>query len=140
MFFYYYSLPSTLNVGFTEEVFEQFKLLYGERFALNIYWIFIQSFGMHVLGMKSRPFREVINKFFTIENVHSVNLLSTEALQQIVMEFKALIDIPNNPYEQVSLVIESIYRGLTSKRLLFLLKIYITFYIGNFIELGTIVY
>lgn len=112
------SLPSTLNIGLTEEIVEHLKVLYNERFALTIHWIFIQSFGIHIIGMKSRPFREIINRYLQSESITSTNQLSLQALQEMILEFKTIVNVPQDPYEQVSLAIQSIYKNLVSKRYL----------------------
>jgi pyruvate, orthophosphate dikinase len=109
-------LKTVLNVGINDLVVHHLSALYGRRFALDTYRTFLQLFGVHVRLLKSKVFRTIILQLKSREGVTTLTEISEDGLETLVQEFKKLVSAPNDPYEQLFLTIEAVYKNLNSPR------------------------
>ncbi len=107
-------MDTVLNLGLNEEAVEGLiKKTNNPRFAWDSYRRFIQMYGDVVMGLKPEskedtdPFEEIIESKKEEKGVEKDVDLTTEDLQDLVKEFKAVIkkrldkEFPTDPWEQL---------------------------------------
>ncbi len=107
-------MDTILNLGLNDEAVEGLARKTGNpRFAWDSYRRFIQMYGDVVMGLKPvskedhDPFEVIIDVLKEEKGVQLDTDLDTEALQELVLRFKALIrarlgrDFPTDPWEQL---------------------------------------
>src|SRR5680860_988755 len=116
-------MDTVLNIGLNDDVVEGFVDLTGDpRFAYDSYRRLIQMFGTVVLTVSEEPFEKVLarhrNQFGVINDAE----LPPQALKDIAAEFKrsvadeAGIEFPQDPYEQLELATEAVFKSWNSPR------------------------
>jgi pyruvate,orthophosphate dikinase len=102
-------IDTILNVGMNDEVCIQItKATNNPRFAFDIYKRFLQMFGNTVLGVENYIYDEIVQNIKTRRGSEQLTLSD---LQRIVNEFKAIVYIPDDVYEQLHMTIEGIFRA-----------------------------
>jgi pyruvate,orthophosphate dikinase len=116
-------MDTVLNIGLNDEVVEGVASLSGDkRFAYDSYRRLIQMFGTVVLGVSDEPFEEVLARYRKQFGVANDAELPPEALADVVKEFKGIfkdesgIDFPQDPYEQLELATEAVFKSWNSPR------------------------
>jgi len=116
-------MDTVLNVGLNPEVVEGMVKLIGDpRFVYDSYRRLVQMFGSVVLGIRDEPFQEVLETQREKRKIDSDADLSPEDLKEIVGAFKAIvkryarIDFPTDPYEQLRLAAEAVFKSWGGKR------------------------
>ncbi|MBN2177119.1 MAG: pyruvate, phosphate dikinase [Demequinaceae bacterium] len=116
-------MDTVLNVGLNPEVVEgMVKLIGDDRFVYDSYRRLVHMFGSVVLGVRDEPFEEVLEAQREKRGVDSDSDLSTEDLKEIVAAFKAIveryarIEFPTDPYEQLRLATEAVFKSWMGKR------------------------
>jgi pyruvate, orthophosphate dikinase len=105
-------MDSILNVGINDEIVRRLSQVTGnQRFALNVHMKFLYLWGTVVLGLPKEKFLESITRIMKEENVTREFWLSPLGLQKVIMEFKKLGDAPSDPFEQLQLAIDAIFRS-----------------------------
>jgi pyruvate,orthophosphate dikinase len=107
-------MDTILNLGLNDEVVEGLAAKTNNpRFAWDSYRRFVQMYGDVVMGLKPvnkadiDPFEAIIEKVKEQQNVKLDKDLSVESLQQLVREFKSMIQertgqaFPTDVYEQL---------------------------------------
>src|SRR5690606_9569732 len=106
-------LDTILNLGLNDETVEGLaKQSNDPRFAWDAYRRFIQMFGKVVLGIDDRKFDAILS---------GKDLSNTKVIKGIAMSFKSLCEttgrkFPVDPYKQLELAIDAVFRSWTGKR------------------------
>lgn len=122
-----YSMPgmmdTILNLGLNDETVGGLaKLTNNSRFAYDSYRRFIQMFGEVVLGVDYYQFEQLIKQQKQSRDVILDTELSAEDWQTVIEQFLSLIrektgrDFPQDPYEQLKLSIEAVFRSWNNHR------------------------
>ena len=116
-------MDTILNLGLNDQtVIGLAKKSNTPRFAWDSYRRFIQLFGKVVFGIDDRRFEEVLEKAKRTQNVHVDSDLSEQFLKNIVSEYKQICEkqlgrlFPTDPYKQLELAIEAVFRSWMGER------------------------
>ena len=122
-------MDTVLNLGLNDKtVVGLAKQSGNERFAWDSYRRFVQMYGDVVLGMKPEskdeedPFEVIINAKKAEKGVKMDTDLDTDALKELVAEFKAIIkkrvgvDFPEDPKEQLWGAINAVFGSWMGER------------------------
>jgi len=116
-------MDTILNLGLNDQtVIGLAKKSNNQRFAWDSYRRFIQLFGKVVFGIDDRRFEEVLEKAKRTQNVHVDSDLSEQFLKNIVSEYKQICEkqlgrlFPTDPYKQLELAIEAVFRSWMGER------------------------
>jgi len=100
------------------------------RFAYDSYRRFIQMFGDVVMGIGDEKFERILNKYKRMKGRRTQDTdLDVHDLQQIISDYKALYEeeikklFPQDPFEQLFLSIEAVFKSWNNKRALTYRKI-----------------
>lgn len=122
-----YSMPgmmdTILNLGLNDEIVEGLAEETGdERFAYDSYRRLVQMFGKIVLGVEDRKFDEIVEEHKRKLGVKQDIEIPAEEWKKIIEEFKELIrretgrDFPQDPWEQLKMAIEAVFRSWDNPR------------------------
>lgn len=110
-------MATVLNVGMNDAKMEQLAAASNNRrFALDCYRRFLQMFGDVVLGMDKDVYENIIKEVKDKKGIDNDALLRTDDLQSIVSQFKSLVTIPDDPWIQLEMAIEAIFKSWNSPR------------------------
>jgi pyruvate,orthophosphate dikinase len=116
-------MDTVLNVGLNPHTLQGVaKLTNNERFAWDAYRRLIQMFGKTVKGIEGHKFEVILDKYKAKTAGKQDTDLTTEMLQKIVAEYKALykkelgVDFPDNVHEQLTQAIEAVFASWFGKR------------------------
>jgi pyruvate,orthophosphate dikinase len=107
-------MDTILNLGLNDETVEGLAKQSGKpEFAWDTYWRFMQMLGKIVLGIDARKFDSIV--------AGGKDLSDLEVLKTIVMSSKSLCEetgkkFPAEPYKQLELAIDAVFRSWTGKR------------------------
>ena len=100
------------------------------RFAYDSYRRFIQMFGDVVMGIGDEKFERILNKYKRMKGRRTQDTdLDVHELQKIISEYKALYEdeikntFPQDPFEQLFLSIEAVFKSWNNRRALTYRKI-----------------
>ncbi|HXG06938.1 MAG TPA: PEP/pyruvate-binding domain-containing protein, partial [Nitrososphaera sp.] len=106
-------LDTILNLGLNDETVEGLaKQNNDSRFAWDVYRRFIQMFGKIVLGIDDRKFESILA---------GRDLSKPKVVKEVAISFKSLCEstgkkFPADPYKQLELAIDAVFRSWTGKR------------------------
>jgi pyruvate, orthophosphate dikinase len=107
-------MDTILNLGLNDETVEGLAKQSGKpEFAWDTYWRFMQMLGKIILGIDARKFDGI---------VAGKDVSDLEVLKTIVMSSKFLCEektgkkFPADPYKQLELAIEAVFRSWMGKR------------------------
>ena len=116
-------MDTVLNLGLNRETLEGLARLTGNpRFAWDAYRRFVQLFGKIVMGVEGEKFEHVMDAAKAKTAGGQDTDLTTEGLQAIVQEFKAIIkketgqDFPEDPFEQLRMAIAAVFNSWNGRR------------------------
>jgi len=116
-------MDTVLNIGLNESTVNGMIEATGDpRFVYDSYRRLIQMFGSVVMGVPDEPFEEVITAFRRKKGVKSDAELTTDDWKAIGERFKDIfrrynrIDFPTDPYEQLRLATEAVFKSWNGKR------------------------
>ncbi|GBC60606.1 pyruvate, phosphate dikinase [Desulfonema ishimotonii] len=116
-------MDTVLNIGLTDETALGMIALTGdERFVYDSYRRLIQMFGSVVVGISDEMFEEVIDAARKKERAESDAEISANGWKEVIREFKKIyrlktgIDFPNDPYVQLKLATEAVFKSWNGKR------------------------
>ena len=116
-------MDTVLNIGLNDETAAAMvKLTNDERFVFDAYRRLIQMFGTVVMGLEDDLFEEVITLAREKAGVESDAELSASDWQDITRQFKTVFrrnasrDFPMDPYEQMMLATEAVFKSWNGKR------------------------
>lgn len=111
-------MDSVLNVGMNDDVWKHFILVTGNpKFAHDLYRRFLQMYGCVVLKVPKESYLSIIDDEKAHDGVSLESHLSETSLENLVHKFKAITDVPSDPYEQLRRTIEAIFSSFYSPRL-----------------------
>jgi pyruvate,orthophosphate dikinase len=116
-------MDTVLNLGLNDETAKAMvKLTENERFVFDSYRRLVQMFGSVVLGIADEAFEKVFDGYKSQKNIKADTDLSAEDLKYLTEEFKKVVreekgfDFPQDPYEQLKLATEAVFRSWMGKR------------------------
>ena len=93
------------------------------RFAYDSYRRFIQMFGDVVMGIGDEKFERILNKYKRMKGRRTQDTdLDVHELQKIISEYKSLYEdeiknsFPQDPFEQLFLSIEAVFKSWNNRR------------------------
>ncbi len=116
-------MDTVLNLGLNDQVAEgMIALSRDARFVYDSYRRLVQMFGSVVLGIPDEPFEALITLQRKRRGVVSDSELTAEDWQFLTARFKEIvhaytsIEFPNDPYEQLKLATEAVFKSWNGKR------------------------
>jgi pyruvate,orthophosphate dikinase len=116
-------MDTVLNIGLNDEVAQEWvKRGVDERFVYDSYRRLVQMFGSVVLDVPDEYFEEVITERREAAGVNSDSELSAQDWIVTTEKFKSIVkdrtgkDFPIDPYEQLKLATEAVFRSWSGKR------------------------
>lgn len=106
-----------LNLGINDETVElMLKASSNPRWVYDTYRRFLQMFGTTVNLIEPEKYEDILSEAKSKRGVQHENHLSTSDLMYIVDKFKEFTKVPENPWEQLGMAIETIMRSNWSQR------------------------
>jgi pyruvate,orthophosphate dikinase len=116
-------MDTILNVGLTPGAVETMGKKFGDkRFAWDLYRRLIQMFSKVVLGVDGEPFEEIIEEERKAIGAKTDTEMTAEGWQKCATRFKKLAEehtgkpFPEDPYKQLELGIEAVFKSWNGKR------------------------
>jgi pyruvate,orthophosphate dikinase len=116
-------MDTILNLGLNDETAKGLAKLSGnERFAYDAYRRFIAMFCKIAMGVQGELFDETFERIKRKHGAKYDTDLDAEALKEVVEEFKKICkdalgkEFPSDPYEQLRLAIEAVFKSWNSPR------------------------
>lgn len=116
-------MDTILNLGLNDESVEGLAARTEDRrFALDAYRRLIQLFGEIALGMEDERFSSLLEEAKSSRGVKLDVELDADALTELCEAYKGVIrtkrgrDFPQDPWEQLEMAIEAVFRSWMGKR------------------------
>jgi pyruvate,orthophosphate dikinase len=116
-------MDTVLNIGLNDETAQGMVELTGDsRFVYDAYRRLVQMYGSVVLGVADEPFERTIEETKKAKGVQDDTNLEAGDWRQITSRFKDIIrketgnDFPTDPYEQLRLATEAVFRSWNGRR------------------------
>lgn len=115
-------MDTVLNVGLNDKTLKGLIEHTDKKFAYDTYRRFISMFCKIVLNIDKKKFDKVIDEKKEKRKIRYDNEFDTKSLKEIILKFKKICkeetgeDFPQDPYFQLRLVIETIFRSWMGKR------------------------
>jgi len=116
-------MDTVLNIGLNDEtVAGMVKLTQDERFVYDAYRRLVQMFGSVVLDIPDEAFEDTLDQYKKQKGVKSDTELKAEDWKKLTKEFQKIIrahkgfDFPQDPYEQLRLATEAVFKSWNGKR------------------------
>jgi len=116
-------MDTVLNIGLSDETAEGMLRLTGDpRFVFDAYRRLVQMFGAVVLGVADEPFEHAIQRRKDARGVKDDTELVAEDWRDLTAEFQAIVareagrPFPGDPYEQLRLATEAVFKSWNGKR------------------------
>ncbi len=116
-------MDTVLNIGLNDETVAGLAKLTGdERFVYDSFRRLVQMFGSVVMNMPDEAFEKVITAARQKAGAESDAQLSAADWKAVLVEFKAIFkrlagrDFPQDPYEQLKLATEAVFKSWNGKR------------------------
>ncbi|OQX00047.1 MAG: pyruvate, phosphate dikinase [Desulfobacteraceae bacterium A6] len=116
-------MDTVLNIGLNDETAKGLAgHIEDERFVYDSYRRLVQMFGSVVMGIPDEKFEEVISAARAAAKVSIDAELSASAWKAVTEDFKRIFrrqaqrDFPTDPYEQLSLATEAVFKSWNGKR------------------------
>jgi pyruvate,orthophosphate dikinase len=116
-------MDTVLNIGLNDETAAGLLKLTGdERFLYDSYRRLVQMFGSVVMGAPDEDFEEVIAEARLKAGVETDTQLTADDWKDVTKKFKAIFrhyanrDFPTDPYEQLNLATEAVFKSWNGKR------------------------
>lgn len=100
---------SCLGIGLNDAVAANLAQLSNPFVAYNTYAHFLVRFGTIVMGAPRRSYRRILSEHVETTGRAGMNLTEDD-LKSIVAKFKEIVAVPEDPYEQLYLAIQEMYR------------------------------
>lgn len=100
---------TVLSLGLNDNIVEKLSVMHSRRFALNIYAHFILRFGNSVYDVPTSSYYNIIASVIK-RTGRNGSALTSDDLMIIIREFKQLQSIPDDPFQQLRLLICSMYK------------------------------
>jgi len=115
-------MDTVLNLGLNDETLKGLIKHTDEHFAYDVYRRFISMFCKIVLNIDEKPFNDVLEETKKKIKIRYDSEIDVNSLKDIVYRYKEICrkktgkEFPSDPYLQLSLAIEAIFRSWMGKR------------------------
>ncbi len=110
-------MDTILNLGLNDEIAEGLaQKTNNPRFAYDCYRRFIQMFSGVVLEVEGHKFEDIISRNKKERGYTLDTDMSAEDWQSVIKEFKALADFPEDPFQQLLLAVEAVFKSWHTPR------------------------
>ncbi len=116
-------MDTVLNIGLNDETAKgMVALTSDERFVYDAYRRLVQMFGSVVLGIPDEAFEDILNEHKDEKGVQLDTDLEAGDWKVLTTKFKGVIkqykgfDFPQDPYEQLRLATEAVFKSWNGKR------------------------
>ena len=116
-------MDTVLNIGMNDKTAEGMAKLTGdERFVFDAYRRLVEMFGEVVLGIPDEHFEDPLKEYKAKKGVKSDTELTAEDWKALADTFKKVVkaqqgfDFPQDPYEQLRLATEAVFKSWNGKR------------------------
>ncbi len=110
-------MDTILNLGLNDDIVAGLaRKTANPRFAYDSYRRFIQMFAVVVLGEDSERFEATISAYKKANNKTLDVELSAEDWQAVIRDFRKIVEIPQDPFEQLKQAIEAVFLSWHSPR------------------------
>lgn len=115
-------MDTILNLGLNDETVEVLaNATNNPRFAYDAYRRFVQMFGKIVLNIDDKIFSDLLEDIKREKGVKYDHELDVASLKELVAKFKQVYEqhnvrFPEDPYEQLMLAIEAVFRSWMGER------------------------
>jgi pyruvate, orthophosphate dikinase len=110
-------MSTVLNIGLNDQRTEQLAhVTNNRRFALDCYRRFLQMFGNVVLGIDSEKYEDIISEVKKQQGAEFDHQLVVQDLEEIVRRFKAVVMVPDDPWIQLEMAVEAVFRSWNAPR------------------------
>jgi len=116
-------MDTVLNIGLNDETAQaMIRLTNNPRFVYDAYRRLVQMFGSVVLGIPDEAFEEVLDEFKRERGAKADTDLNADDLKELTEAFKKVVrkhkgfDFPSDPYEQLRLATEAVFKSWNGKR------------------------
>jgi len=102
---------SILNVGINDSIVDAIAGPHNRyrHFAVDTQRRFLQMFGTIVLKADAGKYERILSHARERDGVDEDHKLSTDSLLYCIGEFKRIVDVPDDPYEQLRMAIEALF-------------------------------
>lgn len=106
-------MDSVLNIGLNDAIIENLVKISGEdtRWVYDTYRKFLENYGCVVHGVERSRYDEIMKKARRESGVMKNYLLDSNSLIKVIKEYKEIIAVPQDPYEQLLNSIAAIYKS-----------------------------
>jgi pyruvate, orthophosphate dikinase len=116
-------MDTILNLGLNDDTVAGFvRLTKDERFVYDLYRRLIQLFGTVTFHMKDEDFNQIFNELKKTQGVQQDVELNAQSLKTACSRFLDLFKektgqpFPQDPYDQLNLAVESVFKSWMGKR------------------------
>jgi len=110
-------MHTVLNLGINEELVQVMaRLSNNPRWAYDTFRRFLQQYGTVVLHVDEKLYSDIIGRACEKAGVQDVTHLNASDLQQLCMDFRAVAEVPRDPWEQLQVAVESMFCSWYSPR------------------------
>jgi pyruvate,orthophosphate dikinase len=92
------------------------KLSGNRVFALDLYRTFLYDFGTKIIRIDRRRYDDIANQVMLEHGIKNEEDITEAALDEIVLQYKLIVDIPTDPYVQLNMAIESMMDSWRCRR------------------------
>jgi len=116
-------MDTVLNIGLNDETAKgMVELTDDERFVYDAYRRLVQMFGSVVLGISDEAFEDVLDELKEERGITSDTDLTADDWKELTVTFQKIVrehkgfDFPQDPYEQLKLATEAVFKSWFGKR------------------------
>jgi len=116
-------MDTVLNLGLTDKTAEGIvKLTSNPRFVYDSYRRLVEMFGTVVLGIRDEAFEEPLKHYKARKGYKLDTEMNADDWKEMVKQFRAVVmreqgfDFPQDPYEQLKLATEAVFKSWNGKR------------------------
>jgi len=141
-------MDTILNLGLNDKTVKGLaKQTNNKRFALDCYRRFIQMFGNIVLGIAKQKFEEILSEIKSQYKISNDIELNEKHLEELIDKYKILVEretgkaFPQDPYEQLYMAKEAVFKSWNNERAKYYRKQYnIPDDLGTAVNIQTMVF
>eukprot|EP00600_Ochromonadales_sp_CCMP1393_P008438 CAMPEP_0174954150 /NCGR_PEP_ID=MMETSP0004_2-20121128/265_1 /TAXON_ID=420556 /ORGANISM="Ochromonas sp., Strain CCMP1393" /LENGTH=988 /DNA_ID=CAMNT_0016201933 /DNA_START=1859 /DNA_END=4825 /DNA_ORIENTATION=- len=110
-------MDTILNLGINDDIVDVLaRISNNPRWAFDTYRRFLQMFGNVVLGVDKQLYEDVLQVAREKRGVPHDSLLTMADLVDVVKEFKKIATVPAEPWEQLNMAVQAVFKSWYSPR------------------------
>jgi pyruvate,orthophosphate dikinase len=110
-------VDTVLNLGINDHITEHMaRLQNNPRWAYDTYRRFLQMFGTLVLGADKAQYDAVLEEACLKRGVPHESLLQMSDLMEVLLRFKLIASVPDDPWQQLDMAVQAVFRSWNSPR------------------------